>query len=198
MDTFKLPNNRTLKIVQDSTPDSPREWDNLTQMIFTGKHEHLGDKHDVDFSEGYSSRQDFIERGAEAVKKHIKDIVAIKPVHLYKHSGTSISTSYGYPYNCIWDSGTCGFVIITKQSIREMFGCKRVSQKDIEKAESQIDGEVETLSQWMEGEVYGFVIENEEEEHEDSCYGFYGHDINTNGILDHLSDEDRTMLESQT
>jgi hypothetical protein len=197
MKTFKLLNNRTLKIEVDTDCGSPREDDNLTQMIFVGKHSHLGDKHDVNFTGSYGSRQEFIESGADEVKKQLKDVVAIKPVHLYEHGNVSISTGDGYPYNCPWDSGTCGFVVITKERIREMFGCKRVSKKDIEKAISQMDGEVETLSQWISGDVYGFVIEDEDGEHEDSCWGFYGDDVNTNGMLDNISVEDRRTLESQ-
>ena len=142
---FKV-GNETLKIYYDSNSDSPREWDNMTQMIFTGTKQHLGDKHNVSFDGGYDSREDFIDRGEEMVRKAIKDVVHCKAVHLYSHSGQSISTSYGYPYNCRWDSGTIGFVIITKEAIRKSYSIKNVTKKYIDKCEAMLDAEVETLN----------------------------------------------------
>lgn len=178
--------NETVKIVQDSYIESPREWDNLAKMIFTGGHNHLGDKHNVDFNQFFESRQDFIEKGEQIVRKHFKDVVVCYPVHLYEHSGTSISISDSYPYNCRWDSGTIGFAIVTKEDIRNNFGIKRVTKEYIEQADRILKGEVETLNQYVMGEVYGFIIEDENGEHIDSCYGFYGSDIEENGIADYL------------
>jgi len=178
--------NETVKIVQDSCIDSPREWDNLARMIFTGGHSHLGDKHGVDFNQFFESRQDFIDKGEQIVRKHFGDVVICYPVHLYEHSGTSISISDSYPYNCRWDSGTIGFAIVTKEDIRKNFGIKRVTKEYIDKADRILKGEVETLNQYVMGEVYGFIIEDENGEHIDSCYGFYGSDIEENGIADYL------------
>jgi len=187
--TFDLPNNRKLKIFYDTTPSSPREWDNLTKMIFIGKHSHLGDKHD--FHENHES--------FEAHQNHIaKELgaVYIAPIYAYIHSGMTISTK---PFGCQWDSGKLGWVVITKEAIRDCWGIKRVTQKYIEKAINQIEGEVEILDQYIKGDVYGFEVVKittcnkscEHEEHEDSCWGFYGYDIEKNGILDYLSDEDK-------
>jgi hypothetical protein len=178
--------NETVRIVQDSFVESPRSWDNLAKMIFTGGHTHLGDKHEVDFNLFFESRQDFIDRGEEVVRKHFKDVVVCYPVHLYEHSGTSISISDSYPYNCRWDSGTIGFAIVTKEDIRKNWNIKRVTKEYIEQADRILKGEVETLNQYVMGEVYGFIVEDENGEHIDSCYGFYGSDIEENGIADYL------------
>jgi hypothetical protein len=175
--------NETVRIVQDSFVESPRSWDNLAKMIFTGGHTHLGDKHEVDFNLFFESRQDFIDRGEEVV---FKDVVVCYPVHLYEHSGTSISISDSYPYNCRWDSGTIGFAIVTKEDIRKNWNIKRVTKEYIEQADRILKGEVETLNQYVMGEVYGFIVEDENGEHIDSCYGFYGSDIEENGIADYL------------
>ena len=67
--------NETVKIVQDGDVETPRNWSNLSKMIFTGSYKHLGDKHEVDFDEEFDSRQDFIERGEEIVRKHFKAII---------------------------------------------------------------------------------------------------------------------------
>ena len=181
--------NRTVKIVADDSAESPREWDNLSKMIFVGKHKHLGDNHKVDFSEGFSSREDFITRGEEIVRKHFKDVAICFPVHLYEHSGASISISNSYPYNCQWDSGTIGFAVVTKSDIRENWSIKSVTKKYIEQAEKVLRGEVETLDNYISGEVYGYSVEDENGNEIDSCSGFYGSDFATNGIADYLDAE---------
>lgn len=191
--------NKTVKIVLSEHNDSPREWCNLATMVFAGKHSHLGDKHEVDFSEGFSSRQDFIERGEEMVRKQMKDVAVCLPVHLYDHGNVSISTNSGYPYDCRWDSGTIGFVVVTKSAIRENFSVKRVTQEKIDRAIQIAEGEVETLSTYIRGDVYGFVIEDENGEHIDSCYGFYGDNFETNGLKDYLEDElFEALMEGET
>ena len=190
--------NKTVKIVLSEHNESPREWCNLATMVFTGKHKHFGDEHKVDFSEGFSSRQDFIERGEELVRKQIKDVAVCLPVHLYEHSNVSISTNSGYPYNCEWDSGTIGFVVVTKSAIRDNFSVKRVTQEKIDRAIQIAEGEVETLSDYIRGDVYGFVIEEDGEE-VDSCYGFYGDNFETNGIKDYLDDDlFEAVMEAET
>lgn len=44
-----------------------------------------------------------------------------------------------------------------------------------EKAVSYLKGEVNTYNQWVNGEVYGYVITKDGEE-VDSCWGYYGYD----------------------
>jgi hypothetical protein len=186
--TIDLPNNRKLKIFQDSDVESPREWDNLSKMIFIGGYSHLGDNHDFhDTHESFEAHQKVIEKEL--------DVTFITPVYAYVHSGMTISTS---PFGDRFDSGALGWAVVTKQAIRENWGIKRVTQKYIDMAEKIVKGEVETLDQYISGEVYGFEIVKietcnmgcEHEEHEDSCWGFYGSDIKENGILEHLSKED--------
>jgi hypothetical protein len=117
--TIDLPNNRKLKVIQDSTPSSPREWDNLCKMIFIGKYSHLGDKHD------FHGTHESFEAHQEHIAKEL-DVAYISPVYAYVHSGMTISTE---PLSCPWDSGKLGWVVITKQAIRENWGIKRVTQK---------------------------------------------------------------------
>ena len=191
---YNLTSNRTLELIQEDCPESPREWDNLSKMIFAS-HRNLGDNHRVPFNDyDYEDRQDFITKGAEVVKKHIKDIAIIKAVHLYEHSGIAISTSMSGNFGCRWDSGTCGFVVVTKADIRKEYGVKRITAKTLAKAEAVLEAEVETLNLFIGSEIYYFNIENEDGEHEDSCGGFYGDDIKENGVLDHLGEEDKEFL----
>ena len=200
METYKLSNGRLLGIDYCDYSDSPREWCNLTKCIFFGNYKHYGDTHNFNFNSDFNSREDFINEGSDIIKKHF-DAVLVKPVHVYKHSGTSISTNDGYPYNCRWDSGTIGFVIITKQDLREEYKWKLITQKRLdsvmENIDNVMDSEIKTLSDYIEGNVYGFTIQDENGDTEDSCGGFYGSDLNTNGILDYLNEEDVKLVLEQ-
>jgi hypothetical protein len=179
--------NETIKIVNDTDSESPRNWYNLSEMIFFGRHNHLGDKHNINLPD-YDSRDSFKIDGAEKISKEL-DCAVVIPVNLYQHSGTSISTSNGYPFNCRWDSGTIGFVVVTKKDIRENWGIKNVTKKYIKMANDIAVSEVDTLNNWISGEVYGFEVTDENGDHIDSCYGFYGDNLSTNGISEHIEDK---------
>jgi hypothetical protein len=195
----------TFKITQDSDSETSREWCNLAKMIFVGNYRNLGDSHEIDFSGGFSSRNDFIEEGEAIVRKALKDVAIIKAVHCYKHSGTSISTTYGGSFACRFDSGTIGFAVITKEAIRKNWNIvpptdlsilekgiylERETKKYLEQADTQLEGEIKSLGQFISGEIYRYeVIDNELEDSVDSCGGFYGYDWTTNGITDYIFQE---------
>ena len=166
-----------LKVLHDSSADSPRNWDNLGKMICFHRGYDLGDKHNYN-ADDYNS-------WGEMEKAIIKEEnpAVILPLYMYDHSGISISTS---PFGCRWDSGQIGFVLVSKKQALEEFGGVRVSSKKKVKIESIIEAEVQTYTQYVEGEVYGFQIIDEDNEVIDSCYGFYGTDFATNGMLDYI------------
>ena len=169
-----------LKVVHDSSPESPRSWDNLGTMICFHNRYDLGDNHNYN-SDDYSGWEEM----KQAIIKEENPAV-ILPLYMYDHSGISISTS---PFSCRWDSGQIGFILVSKKKALEEFGGKIVTAKLKERLEKILEGEVETYTQYVEGEVYGFVIEDEDGEHIDSCYGFYGRDFATNGMLDYIDHE---------
>lgn len=82
------------------------------------------------------------------------------PLYMYAHSGVALSLGRGYPFNCPWDSGQVGYCLVQKNQ----------GFRNIQKTAA---GYVETWNQLLSGEVYGVVIE-QEGEHVDSCWGFYG------------------------
>lgn len=169
-----------LKVVHDSSPESPREWDNLGTMICFHNRYDLGDNHNYN-SDDYSSWGEM----KQAIIKEENPAV-ILPLYMYDHSGISISTS---PFSCRWDSGQIGFILVSKKKALEEFGGKIVTKNLKERLEKILEGEVETYTQYVEGEVYGFVIEDEDGEHIDSCYGFFGSDHKESGMLDYIDHE---------
>jgi hypothetical protein len=180
METYKLTNNKTLEVTQDEYAESPRHDDNLSTMIcFHGRY-NLGDKHNYKH-QNYSG-------WAEMEKAIIKNEspAVILPLYLYDHSGITISTS---PFSCGWDSGQIGFVFVSKEKLRKEYSVKRITNEIINKATKVLLAEVETYDNYLRGEVYGYTLLNENGEVEDSCWGFIGSDIETNGILDNIGEK---------
>lgn len=76
-----------------------------------------------------------------------------------------------------------------------------------DKADEAMDQEIEMLRQHIDGDVYGYVIEqgktcgtcnHTEWEEVDSCWGFYGSDIKTNGMLENVpSDMKEALLNAE-
>lgn len=171
---ININSNTVLEIVHDTDCENPREGtDTYTKFIFFGKHSHIGDEH-IFNSDNYQGWDDMKARA-------FKDALVVTPVFMYVHSGSSISTT---PFNCRWDSGQLGFAVVYAKDIRKEFGVKRVSKKLKEQIESYIESEVQTLNQWLNGDIFGFRVLQDEEEI-DSCWGFYG-DEASNGIFDHI------------
>lgn len=167
-----------LVLKHDNHADSPRDWDNLGTMICFHNRYDLGDSHGYS-SDDYSSWE---QMEKDLIKK--ENTAVILPLYLYNHSRISISTK---PFSCRWDSGQVGFILVSKEKALEEIGGKIVTAKLKQKIEKQLEGEVETYAQFLEGDVYGFCIEDEDGNHIDSCYGFYGSDFATNGMLDYIN-----------
>jgi hypothetical protein len=186
---FKLSNSRTLKIeIDDIGVENPRSWNNLGKVILFESRKHLGDDHKLRATD-YTSW----EENKKAVCKAY-NVAVIKPIYMYSHSGETIATT---PFSCPWDSYQIGWILITKESLRENFSIKRITQSLKIIGETIMEGEIKTLNYFISGEVYGFTIEDENGNKEDNMCGFYGSDIKTNGILDYISEQDRLLVLEQ-
>lgn len=177
----KLTNMNRLKIIHDAYAESPREWDNFGTMICFHRRYDLGDKHNYN-SDDYSGWEEM----EKAIRTDYGKGAVILPLYLYDHSAISISTS---PFGCRWDSGQIGFIAVSKKTILDNFGGKIVTQKTKDKAIKLLDAEVETYNYYVEGDVYGFRIVDEDDNEVDSCWGFYGTDFLTNGMLEYINSE---------
>jgi hypothetical protein len=137
-----------------------------------------------------------------------KDIV-IKYISCYEHSGITISTAITtYPYNDRWDSGIIGFAFIDKETFEINCGVYKDWKR---RAMDIIDSEVKTLDDYFRGEVFRYTLEEKVHVHNekkcphcgevlevddyddweavDGCSGFYGDELESNGILDELPTE---------
>lgn len=147
--------NFTIKIIQDEDPEDPRSWSNLGTMTFFHKRYNLGDKH-------FYSPEEF----KEFIKR---DCTINLPVYMMDHSGVSIRTN---SFNDLWDSGCIGYIWMTKERAVKEFGRKIFTKKVRECAIKCMESEVEVYNKYLSGGFVGFVVENKEGEHLDSCWGF--------------------------
>jgi hypothetical protein len=110
----------------------------------------------------------------EELRDYIESFDGVSlPLYLYDHSGITISTT---PFSCPWDSGQVGFVFATMKEIVSTW--KELSKEEaIEKAKMVLEAEVKTFDQYLTGDVWYYTIEDENENHLDSCGGFYGFDF---------------------
>jgi len=116
----------------------------------------------------------------ETLRDLISEYCVILPVYAYVHGNVALNTR---GFSCPWDSGQVGAIWCTLEQVRDEWG------GDIEKARAYLNGEIETLNKYYSEGAYGYSIESEDGSDDDSCWGFLGYDIETNGILDYLPAE---------
>lgn len=192
---------KKLEIHSDDDPMDPRtEFDNLWTFAFFHNRYNLGDKdHGLNADDfcGWEEMEEWIMRKMDGAM--------VVPVRMYDHSGIGFAIppeAFRYPYTCQWDSGQVGFAFVTNAKMQEEY--KGIDPEDAkQRALNCLRGEIETYNQYHAGDVWGFILrdkpcehcDDEEGDHLDSCWGFWGSDIETNGILDHLDEQYRTEIQ---
>ena len=209
-----------LTVEQDEYAEDPRYWDNLCMMVCWHSHYRLGDKHSFDNMDEFMQHlyldvtskhwcDDHESDDWQDVYKALKEtnLILIKQINLYDHSGITVSTSNGYPYNDRWDAGCVGFIYVTKKTLFKE--CVDITEENWkERGDEYLEGEMETYDQYLRGETYRYTLEEKVHyrnettcphcgevikvdeydtyEEVDSCCGFYGDCLEENGILDYL------------
>lgn len=161
------------KIFYDEFPINPREeFDNLGTMLCSHPRYQLGDEPGI-------SPDDAFERLTSEPCVWLN-------VFMYEHSGIALNTS---GFQCPWDSGQVGVIYITYEQARHEYGWKRITERRKARLIEYLKGEVETYSRYLNGEVYGYTIENSDGEELDGCWGFYGIDdaiSEANNFMEHV------------
>jgi len=147
----------TIRIERDEDNVNPRtEWDNFGTMVCFHRRYNLGDKHSM-------TREDLIA----LVQR--PDVIAL-PLFLLDHSGLMMKTGRFESDSAGWDTSFVGYIYVTHETVREEFG--KLTKENMKKALEILEAEVAVFSAYLEGEVYGFIIENESGERIESCWGF--------------------------
>jgi len=154
IETINFDNGDVGKIFPDMDPESPRDWDNVVHIVCWHNRYRLGDEQpDMDPCD-YE-----IPKGA-----------VVLPLYLYDHNGLTLSTRL---FSCPWDSSQIGCAFVAKKIIKATFGWDRLTKGRIKRIENTIESEVETYNQYLNGEVYGYILENADGKHIDSCWGLF-------------------------
>ena len=179
MKTYKETIERPKLVIDyDYDVDSPRNWSNLSILVIRNG---LGDNDEYLNRELENSQhkvgcaEDHLELMKEIVEEHLgSKVIYADFISKYEHSGVRyfIGQSSG------WDYSNIGFVFVTEDSLKKI-GC---AEEDVKKIVKQ---EIETFSQWANGEVYHFTLYDDEGNVEDSCGGFY----DLEEIREHLPEE---------
>jgi hypothetical protein len=166
-----------VRILVDRDAESPRENDNVGTMACWHRRYRLGDVQPTETPEDYIAALP-----ADSL---------ILPLYLYDHSGITMRAS---AFSCPWDSGQVGIIHVSPERIAAEFGTDEHAR---EQAERCLLAEVDVYDEFIQGNVFGFVIEEGETcdhgaihwEQTDSCWGFIGADPFKNGMSEHVPSE---------
>lgn len=184
---------------KDQDPMNPREeQENAEHMICWSKRYNLGDQHD------YEEPFDFLSTLAEQLQvmpadatfsklyEALKPVACLLPLWLYSHSGITICCGTPhYPYTDRWDSCQVGFIYITKQEMMDLNPALN-DNTWYQEADRLLHAATEIYDQYLTGDVYGYTLyrcaDNPRKGMDDidSCWNFYGSDLETNGILENV------------
>lgn len=162
--------NATLRVVvrQDTDAESPSGFDNLGTITYCRWARNILGTKAVNLEE-----HDRIEREIE------KGTLIGIPVFAYIHGGVALQAAEANPFHCRWDSGQSGWVYTEPEKACRWFGWKRMSKRRLEKVLDVLKAEVQTLSQYLNGEVYRFEVQALEEgawNYMEGCGGYYSED----------------------
>lgn len=118
-----------------------------------------------------------------------EDIPLILPVYKYEHSGVAYKIGDGgNPFAAFdpggWDSGAVGVIYMDADTIEREFS------GDMERAKDCLHAEMSEYSAWANGEVYGFVVKDAEDEVIESVWGFLGQEG-----FDYMKEEAKRIAE---
>jgi len=165
-----------INICYDESADSPRVEDNVGTMVCWHRSYNLGDeKPRGDYEDWLLQMSEQILGETDEAEKLSKqeqlDLIeknaVILPLWLYDHSGISMRTC-PHGQHASWDCGRVGFIYVMHSQIRKEYSVTEITPELLEKVEKILEGEVETYSDYLEGNVYGYKTEN------DSCWGYFG------------------------
>ncbi len=156
----------TIRILHDDDATSPAEWDQFG-TIYTRHNRYFAIGEDLNKLEGPEIADEIRSEGGELL-----------PIYAYVHGGVALSTG---SFSCPWDSGQCGFIAVTKAKLIEEYSDD--SEASREKARKLMAAEIENWNTYFSGEVYGYIVETEDGDELDSCWGFYGDYDEVGGAL---------------
>lgn len=187
MQTYKKTFDAPRLEIRHDDAESPREWDNLGYFITSERRYMSPDGKKAEWVqsivESTADDANNSEHHAELITAAINEtgeiVKAIYPVYRYEHGNVLYrrGTASGFDYS------NCGFYIVTDKT-------QNVLGTPDDLIEKCIDGELETYTSYVNGEVYYFTLYDDNGDIEDSCGGFYDIDDIKEALPDSFKNED--------
>ncbi len=193
----------------------PGEEDDYSDHYYEYETSYLGEKHThyIDADSEMQGEDGIAEQMADELDLNEKlqlidetGEIAMLPISMYDHSGITLwlGSTEGHPDDR-WDCSSIGFAYVEK-SIAEKEGMLDPGEEynhDWKKwAYAMMGAEMKTYDQFVCGEVYGYIIEDEDgEEASDEllcgCWGYYG-DQGKKDMIEEAKGEIDSYLEKKT
>lgn len=168
----------TVRVVVDPDPISPRDYGGMWWFVLRYSRNCERVEGPVALVQGES-----IEELTKRIQREVGRAMVV-PIRCYEHSGVAFSMCTEYPFNDPWDSYWAGVAYVTYAELREEYKRTRVTKTTRELAIKILSAELEAYNDYVEGRVYGYIVDSPAEEDVASCWGFYGRDADEDGYMD--------------
>jgi len=186
-----------VKVENDDWAESPREWDNLWNILtWTSRYESIDSNQYRDLEEflldnltekqmdnlykGNPSTQEFFER----IQKRFYNLgYLVEPISKFEHGQVSYSVGVSQG----WDVGVVGLAMVNINDIKKEYGSSVLSKGLKEKIYSVLNGELDTYNLWANGEVYSVSLVDFEDNYLDSLWGMLGYDSEENMVKEYIN-----------
>ena len=173
--------SRNARWVRNGTEDYDGPYDKYLEWN-DGKDYFGVDDNTPDEDLAYNYINDELTNGEKLMLVEESGNVAILPISMYDHSGITLwlGSTQGH-VDARWDCSSVGFAYIEKSKAEEEMP-QHTQLPDIDNTDwkewayEMMEGEMHTYDQYVRGNVYGWVVENGEDDFEDSCWGYIGDD----------------------
>lgn len=170
-ETIKIPR---LVIKYDEDAETPRNWDSNLGYFYTKDDQtQSSDGSDTEIYQIMIETGDEAESQADHIKLMTKRInketgekvVKIYPIVKHEHGNIyyHLGTAHGF------DDSNNGFYIITDKSLKASGYVKKTNKAFRE----GIEMELNSFNDWLNGNIYSFMLYDKDGEAKDSCGGFY-------------------------
>jgi hypothetical protein len=153
-------------IEQDEDPVSPREDDNIGTMFSLDPNHRFGDSNGEFYRAGYGVSWCDIE------KVIIENEGPGFGFALHRDGRVNVWID---PETSAEETGIAGVIYVSAEEAIYEFGNDLSAAEMFQRVKSCCEAEVAAYVQYLEGDVWGFIVEDEDTgEHLDSCWGFFG------------------------
>jgi len=153
-----------VEIFQDWDAESPASWDTFGTLV---AFRHRIRNYSIGNREADGTEEDALDRGGtRLLQRYLRLACGWEAIPFafqdYGSSGCRV-------YDIDWDNDRAdGFIYADRDEIQKEF------DGDVARARECLKSELAAWDTYFQGDVYGYVVEDPDGNHRDSCWGFYG------------------------